>query len=225
MATTIAATSNVVGNCLSLVLPVFIVRDGDDFEKSQVTKLLIITAIISSCMFVIVLLCFEDRPRMPPSHVAEIKRRSQIWQSFKSLFSNSNFLVLTVACCFTGWGYTSILEEVIYDYDYTDASLFTSMIGTTAFVAGFIGSFLISLFAQKTSRLKCLIIISCLTSLIMFACFTFLVGMKIKVLTGVLLSIYRFFNLAAIPLILELGAEMSFPIGESLMAGIIQIPV
>lgn len=141
-------------------------------------------------MFLIVLLCFEDKPRMPPSHVAEIKRRHKIWLSCKTLFSNSGFILLTAVYCFTGWGYTSILEEVIYDYDYSDPSIFTSLIGTAAFVTGFVGSFIISLFAQKTSRLKCLIVFTCVSSFVMFAGFTFLVGMKYKVLTGVLLSVY-----------------------------------
>ena len=87
------------------------------------------------------------------------------------------------------------------------------------------GSLALALCATDPRRLKPLVVLSCVASLLLFAGFIFTLPVQSPLLTGLLLCFYRFFNLAATPLLLELAAQLAFPADESLAAGILQAPV
>lgn len=110
IATTVAASSTLAGNVLSLCLAAFLVGEGDNFSPNSVYQLLMVFAILASAMFLIVLAFFLDRPTRPPSRAAEVARPHGPWRACRKLLCDYDFIGLTLVCSLAGWAYTSILE-------------------------------------------------------------------------------------------------------------------
>ena len=67
--------------------------------------------------------------------------------------------------------------------------------------------------------MKLLLLIANLLSVASFGCFTWLVGLKNKVISAVLCSAIGCFNIAIIPLSVELASEITYPVGEANSSG------
>lgn len=116
-------------------------------------------------------------------------------------------------------GFPSIMEEVLSDYGYKNSSSYASFVGFILLIFGLIGSLLFALFAGKFKKFKLSLIIVSFMTTALIALFTFyLVDLKDKWYTGVLLCAYGFFNITGMPLALELSAEVTFPIGTPLLS-------
>lgn len=127
-------------------------------------------------------------------------------------------------------GFTAIMEEVLSDYGYSNSTSYASFIGFILLIFGLIGSLLFAMFAGKFKKFKLSLIIVSLMTTALIAFFTFyLVDLRNKWYTGVLLCAYGFFNITGMPLAYELSAEVTFPIGrlslliigESISSGIL----
>lgn len=89
------------------------------------------------------------------------------------------------------------------------------------FVVGFVGSFGFAIIADKTKKLKLLLFVANLLSAASLGFFTFFVDRKSKIISGVICCAFGCFNIATIPLSLELGSELTYPVGEANSSGVI----
>ncbi len=106
---------------------------------------------------------------------------------------------------------------MLHDYGYSNSTSYASFIGFILLIFGLLGSLLFALFAGKCKKFKLSLIIVSLMTTLLIALFTFyLVDLKNKWYTGVLLCAYGFFNITGMPLALELAAEVTFPVGRAL---------
>ena len=81
------------------------------------------------------------------------------------------------------------------------------------FLIGFLGSFVFALIADKTKKLKLLLFIANLLSAASLGLFTWFIDLKNKVISGVICCAFGCFNISTIPLSLELGSEITYPVG------------
>ena len=114
-------------------------------------------------------------------------------------------MILTFVFFFIDAALSSILEEVLKKYDYSSPATFAGLIGWLGYLTGFIGSLFFALLARKASKLKCLIILTCMITTASLAAFTFLIQYKSKWLIGGTYCLYQFAGIAICPLILEMG--------------------
>ena len=117
---------------------------------------------------------------------------------------------------------SSILEEVLRDYNYNNPAPLAGLMGWLGYLTGVLGSLAFAALARKATYLKCLIIICCIATTGSLAAFTFVVPTHKSWPVGIIFLIYQSFNTAVCPLLLEMGAELTFPIGESISAGLIE---
>lgn len=170
------------------------------------TVLFLCHAGFASFAFLCVILFFKNKPQIPPSPSADVKRENVI-QSIKILSKDCNFILITLIFFCMNSGFTSIMEEVLSDYGYTDSSSYASFVGFILLIFGLIGSLLFALFAGKFKKFKLSLIIVSFMTTVLIAFFTFyLVDLRNKWYTGILLCAYGFFNITGMPLALELSA-------------------
>ena len=89
------------------------------------------------------------------------------------------------------------------------------------FVIGFLGSLVIAMIADKTKKLKLILIITNFLSAAAIGLFTWLVDLRNKWLSGLIICIYGCFNISTVPLSLELATEITYPVGESNSGGVV----
>ncbi len=150
--------------------------------------------------------------------------RESFGQSLKLLFTNKNFLVLTFSFfCANGSlnGISTVLEEIFSHYDYSSPTSYCSLVSCFVYLIGFIGSLGFGLIADKTKKLKLLLIIANFMSAACLGAFTWVVPLQNKWLSAVVCCVFGFFNIATIPLSLELASEITYPVGEANSGGIV----
>lgn len=184
---------------------------------------MVVEAGIATFTFVLALFLFKKKPSIPPSPAAMLDRVG-FCQSLKIMFTSCNFLILTLSVfCSDGAlnSFTAVIEEIFSHYDYPDTHSYTSLVSLLLFAIGFVSSLIIAVIADKTKKLKLLLIITNVFSTASIGLFTWFVGLRNKLLSGAMCCLYGCFNIATVPLALEIGSEITYPVGESNSSGVI----
>ena len=212
-----------IGGAIGQLIPVWIVKDGSHFHQSQITTLMIVEASYASFMLVLVLHFFRNKPHKPPSPTAS-QQREPFCKSMKLLLSNWNFILLVLTFfCIVGTlnNLATILEEIFSLYSYPNPTTFSSLVNSLNFFVGFGGSIVFAAIADRTKKFKLLMFVCAFESACVLACFTWLAPRRSAWLSGSLVCLFGAFNVATIPLALELGAELSYPVGEAYSSGLV----
>ena len=162
-----------------------------------------------SFVFILSIFFFRKEPRVPPSAAAVAPREESTCKSLKLLMCNANFMLLALSfLCSNGSlnGITSVIEEVFDLYSYSNPESYTSLVCCLIFLIGFIGSLLFAVVADKTKKLKLLLVLTNLFATISAAAFTWLVELENKWLSGFVCCAFGLFNISSLPITLELAA-------------------
>lgn len=144
MVYTIGPNSNNLGIAIGFLYPTYFVRKND-FDIYQIRhntrQSLVVLALIAVILFIITYYTFDAKPKSPPSSHAGRDIDSNVMNSYKKLFSNTQFLLLSVtfSIYFTDIvALSTIIDSIVEDYGFnTDDSGF---FGFTNIIAGLFGS-------------------------------------------------------------------------------------
>ena len=123
----------------------------------------------------------------------------------KLLLTDCSFILLLFAFfCINGGlnNLCTVIEELFSHYSYSHPTGFSSLVNSLNFFVGFVGSIGLAALADRTKKLKLILFVCSFLSSCLLAAFTWVVPYQLKWLSGLLICLYGFFNVATIPLAL-----------------------
>lgn len=227
VATTICAMLNPVGIALGQILPSIV---------TSMPSLLLSQAAAASVVWVIVLLCFKDRPKTAPSRTQdehlmgvarEVSRQSDFTKFRKdvgALVRNSNY-VLLMSAFGLGLGLFNALTTLIFSfvqpcgYSEDDASLFGGLI----IGCGLLGCAIIGPVLDCTHWYNPLLKLSFVAALASSVFWWSMLRADSLVPVGVGFGLMGASMLPLLPLALECAVECTFPIPEDSSSGLLMM--
>ncbi|KAL4460444.1 hypothetical protein ABPG74_000195 [Tetrahymena malaccensis] len=214
---------------IGLLFPGFVFNsyEQDDAKKDpeKGKNLMIRLVLIEACICTFCLLpnifLQREKPPHPPSYTCTVQRQSPL-EGLKSILKNTNFILLWViyGIYFGSFNAVGIVQaSIMYSYDIKSPSE-NSVIGSVPVASGFVSVIFVSYILKKYYKFKLtliIFIIGCIISItIMPQIIKYGYGPAIgsSLLNGV-------FVVPAVPLMLELGIELSFPVSEAIGVGLL----
>jgi FLVCR family feline leukemia virus subgroup C receptor-related protein len=220
--TTLGVMSNLASNALGVVFPSLFVNNNS--TASDIQWLLIVEAIMTTVPFALCILLIRKKPNNAPSHAAANTSASENYKGdLKKLFSNRNYLLLLVVCS-TSYGtlvaFTSVIEYLVLPFKYPESSKTASDLLLAAIMSGFVGSVVFVMVLKKTRQYKKLLIVGkCINNKALvgcaleIVCTAFALDTKTFWAIIIIVGFTGFFFIPQVPIIMELGCELAFPIG------------
>ncbi|KAL4507094.1 hypothetical protein ABPG72_001887 [Tetrahymena utriculariae] len=196
-------------------------QDDPDKGKSLMTRLVLIEACLCTFFLLPNIFLQREKPPHPPSYTCTVQRQSPL-EGLKSILKNTNFILLWIiyGIYFGSFNAVGIVQaSIMYTYDIKSPSQ-NSVIGSVPVASGFISVIFVSYILKKYYKFKLtliIFIIGCVISItIMPQIIKYGYGPAIgsSLLNGV-------FVVPAVPLMLELGIELSFPVSEAIGVGLL----
>ena len=218
MATTVGSLSIPMGVAVGYVLPALIVQESSG--KSDVGSLMLLEAFIVGVVTVLVFLLFKNTPSVAPSYAAQAKKES-FKEGLRIALKNKNFL-LAVLGFGLGQGtlnaFTTVVQQITspYGYSSTDNSIF----GSLAIFFGLVGSAVAGVFVTKTMKYKVTLMSILVSSAISFIILLLSLEWGTLGLVCGAVSLFGFCLMPILPIGFELGCELTFPVGEATINGI-----
>jgi len=219
MATTIASVSNAVGVAFGFILPPAFAS-----KASEIPFMLLMEAVILSVLIAPPLILFRSRPPTPPSLAASSQREQKFTEAIKSIFKSKDFVILFIVFGLALGAFNTlatIINELVDPFGYTNND--SGIFGALFVLLGLIGAGVVGAIVDKTrvygatykiTLLACTFLGSC--ALLMF---TLLLKPGKFELIAVAVSLVGFTMTPVLPISLELGCEVCYPIGEATPTG------
>ena len=168
-----------------------------------------------------ILIFFREKPKTPPSASSGSEEKEEIMTSIKTLMRDSNFqkLIFTFGIIFgTVNTYGTVVGIIADKMGYTDAN--ASMFGAVFIIGGLVGSGILGTYVEASRKYKFSMILICVIAMIGP------LGLLGTLYTGVVwpVCIAAFvlgFDLAILPVGIDFGVEMTFPISEPISTGLL----
>ena len=165
---------------------------------------------------------FRDKPASVANRASLRDKEQSFWVSLREVAKNRNVIVLSFIYGFAISAVNTsatIVGEVVKYFNFTssDASIF----GITVVVGGVFGCVIVSIFVTRTKKFKLTIVFLLLmTTLVQsFATYGYYSGtFWMEILAS---FFFGFFSLPLIPIVFELGVEVSHPFDESYPSAVI----
>ncbi|XP_053981948.1 feline leukemia virus subgroup C receptor-related protein 2-like [Hylaeus volcanicus] len=230
-ATSLSLFGNQLGIALSFLCTPMIVKNHENLDdiSDNLAHLFWGVAIIISIAFLLIILLFEDDPKLPPSTTRALQKINQKEESFiepmKRLFKNKYYLSL----CNTYGLNVGVLNAVatllnqIYLAHFENGEEDAGRIGLAMIIMGLLGSVSFGIILDKTHKYKETTVIVYFLSLlgqIFFAVFTCLEMKWMVYLSAIFLG---YFMAGYVALGYEICAEYTYPESEGLAAGILNV--
>uniref|UniRef100_T1ISH1 Major facilitator superfamily (MFS) profile domain-containing protein n=1 Tax=Strigamia maritima TaxID=126957 RepID=T1ISH1_STRMM len=229
ISTTAIAMANPLGCALSnIISPIILEHHGIFYICHLLMNLQNVFWTVCACIFGLgtFVLIRDSKPPTPPSLSANTLERNQSYGvSIKQLFMNSQYIILIVV---TGIvygavsGIQTLIDQFLCQKGYSNVCYgkafnrmekeFAGLCGMLLNGIGIIGAVVFGVIADKTKKLEELTKISFGGGAISGA-----------VLVMVSFIMFGFFVMATFPLALELAAETTYPVNETLSAGFVII--
>ena len=176
-----------------------------------------ILALISSIIFVILV---KSKPPTPPSTNAAIDKIYML-KGFKLLFSNRNFVILTVI--FTlGMGtfnmITTYIELIVIPRGFD--SIFAGILGMALLSGGIAGTIIMSLLSDKLKHRKSIMILSMIIATVSLLVFSFSYNALLLIIS---IACFGFGLMGSGPVTLEYAVDVTKPVPEASSNGILMM--
>jgi len=213
-ATGISLIATTIGVALGMVItPILVINL--DFR----TMLLIygILALISSIIFVIFV---KNKPPTPPSSNVEIVK-IDMFNGFKLLFSNRNFIILVIVFSL-GMGIfnmiTTYIELIVIPRGFD--SIFAGILGMLLIIGGILGTIIMSLLSDKLKHRKIIMIFSLIIATVSLLAFSFSYN---ALLLFISITCFGFGLMGSGPITLEYAVDATKPVPEASSNGILMM--
>eukprot|EP00002_Diphylleia_rotans_P018704 TRINITY_DN3617_c0_g1_i1.p1 TRINITY_DN3617_c0_g1~~TRINITY_DN3617_c0_g1_i1.p1 ORF type:complete len:448 (+),score=102.51 TRINITY_DN3617_c0_g1_i1:47-1390(+) len=217
MGTTIASVANPIGVAFGFILPPAFAGDKDD-----IPFMLLVEAIICSVAFILFALLFKNNPPTPPSASQMPKDLENMSQSIRALMTDREFWIIFIEFGIGLGAFNSLatlINQILEPYGYTNDD--SGTVGALVVFIGLIGAGIAGAAVDKTKKYK-LVLVICLGSSSLLALWWTLAlksdNLTMLALVGGLLGGLM---TPIMPVSLELGCEIAYPIGEALPSGLL----
>ncbi|KAK9303050.1 hypothetical protein QLX08_005155 [Tetragonisca angustula] len=232
-ATSLSIFGTQIGIALSFLLTPIIVKNHENLEDigAGLSHLFWIVAIIMTIAFVLVVILFEDDPKLPPSKTRALQKLNQmeveesIVQPIKRLFKNKSFLLL---CNSYGLGIgvlnvVGTLLNQIYLAHFEHGEQDAGRIGLTITMTGVVGSVSFGVILDRTHKYKETTVIVYFFSLIGQISFSMFMWLEMKWMVYLSAIFLGFFLVGYVALGYEMCAEYTYPESEEKTAAILNV--
>uniref|UniRef100_A0A8C4U602 Choline/ethanolamine transporter FLVCR1 n=1 Tax=Falco tinnunculus TaxID=100819 RepID=A0A8C4U602_FALTI len=227
----VAVLGNQLGTAIGFLLPPVLVPntpDDIDLMAHNISIMFYGTAIVSTLLFFLTGVVFEEKPKYPPSHSQAVLQTMppedySYKQSIINLFKNAPFVLLLISYgIMTGAFYSvsTLLNQMIVTY-YEGEEVNAGRIGLTLVVAGMVGSIICGLWLDYTKTYKQTTLIVYILSFIGLLVFTFTLDLGYLIVVFVTGGVLGFFMTGYLPLGFEFAVEITYPESEGTSSGLL----
>ncbi|NWZ38741.1 FLVC1 protein, partial [Brachypodius atriceps] len=227
----VAVLGNQLGTAIGFLLPPVLVPNTPndiDLMAHNIGIMFYGTAIVSTLLFFLTGVVFEEKPKYPPSHsqaVLQIKPPEDYSykQSIINLFKNIPFILLLISYgIMTGAFYSvsTLLNQMIVTH-YEGEEVNAGRIGLTLVVAGMVGSIICGLWLDYTKTYKQTTLIVYILSFIGLVVFAFTLDLGYLTVVFVTGGVLGFFMTGYLPLGFEFAVEITYPESEGTSSGLL----
>jgi len=220
IATSVASLSNLLGMAIAYLMGPSIVNEGSDFPALYLWQ-----AGLGTLSSILIFVLFREAPVSPPSSSSHVIEQSFI-SGLKIIRKQKNFLILNFSF---GLGYGifaglfTIMDQVVggEGYTVTDSGIFGMvMIGFGIVAGGVAGAILDKTRAYRPALIICFCGAFISTLIFYSSLYTpdVLPHTRGMVIAGSALA--GFFAIAVLPIAMEAGVEVCYPVGEATVSGV-----
>lgn len=226
-----ACSVGVLGNQVGIALGFFIPPYVVDPKNVQVTltRLCVAVAVVSVACLLIAIVAFEDKPEHPPSFCEMLNRYTERKPSFlealRQLVGDRNFRLLLLSYGINTGAFYSIstlLNPVVMRY-FPGEENFAGLLGVILVVSGLLGSWAAGWILDRTGKYKEVSVVTYAFSTLGLFAYTFVLSLRSRWLTGTVCFFLGFFLAGYIPVGLQLGAEITYPLPEGTSASVLNM--
>ncbi|XP_010086115.1 PREDICTED: feline leukemia virus subgroup C receptor-related protein 1, partial [Pterocles gutturalis] len=226
----VAVLANQLGTAIGFLLPpVLVPNTPNDFDlmAHNISIMFYGTAIVSTLLFFLAGVVFEEKPKYPPSHSQAVLQTMppeeySYKQSIINLFKNIPFVLLLISYgIMTGAFYSvsTLLNQMIVTHEGEEVN--AGRIGLTLVVAGMVGSIICGLWLDYTKTYKQTTLIVYILSFIGLLVFTFTLDLGYLIVVFVTGGVLGFFMTGYLPLGFEFAVEITYPEPEGTSSGLL----
>jgi sugar phosphate permease len=179
--------------------------------------------IFAGICLVLSLLFMQARPEIPPSEGAIASKLSSTRETFRQIRDNPNLWKFFPAYCVnygTFIAFAANSNFIIKPYGYSDIEIAVNAVLLMAM--GTVGAILVSLYIKKTHNYQRALRGSAIGSAVMLIILSvWLNTANKKVMTTIIISLMGCAVTPLVPICYELGCELSFPMGEAMVTGLL----
>lgn len=225
-ATAAGVLGNQLGIALGFLVPTQVVKNVDSETVSGQLQVLFITqAIVTTVIFIMSVLSFSDKPKVPPSY-AQIRMEeesSNYFGSINALMTNKDYVLLLVSYGINVGAFYSIstvLNQLVV-LQFPNGEDLAGLMGLILTVAGTFGSVICGCILDRTRRFKEIIFLLYLFSLLSLVVFAIFLNLKVIIAMYPVSALLGFFMTGYLPIGFDLAAEITHPQPEGTSAGLL----
>ncbi|XP_022051586.1 feline leukemia virus subgroup C receptor-related protein 2 isoform X2 [Acanthochromis polyacanthus] len=229
-ACSIGVLGNQLGCAIGFLLPPILVPNVDDMDElaHHIRVMFYITAGVATSLFILVIIVFQERPKLPPTQAQATARNIPPEQysyiaSIRRLLRNRSFILLIITYglnvgCYYAVG--TLLNRMIIAH-YPGEEVNAGRIGLTIVIAGMVGSLLCGIWLDRTKTYKqttLAVYLMSLVGMIIYAATLSLGHLWVVFITAGALG---FFMTGYLPLGFEFAVELTYPESEGTSSGLL----
>uniref|UniRef100_A0A3Q1E9M2 FLVCR choline and putative heme transporter 2 n=1 Tax=Acanthochromis polyacanthus TaxID=80966 RepID=A0A3Q1E9M2_9TELE len=229
-ACSIGVFGNQLGCAIGFLLPPILVPNVDDMDElaHHIRVMFYITAGVATSLFILVIIVFQERPKLPPTQAQATARNIPPEQysyiaSIRRLLRNRSFILLIITYglnvgCYYAVG--TLLNRMIIAH-YPGEEVNAGRIGLTIVIAGMVGSLLCGIWLDRTKTYKqttLAVYLMSLVGMIIYAATLSLGHLWVVFITAGALG---FFMTGYLPLGFEFAVELTYPESEGTSSGLL----
>ncbi|XP_012280797.1 feline leukemia virus subgroup C receptor-related protein 2 isoform X2 [Orussus abietinus] len=232
-ATSLGIFGTLVGVSAGFLITPIIVRNHENLDDigEDLSRLYWYIAVITTVGFILVVLFFQDEPKLPPSKTRAIQKanrndtKESFLRSMKRLITNKSYLLLcnSYGMNIGAFNVVATLLNQIYLTHFENGEKDAGRIGLAIVVMGMMGSVTFGVILDKTHRFKetaVTVYFLALCGQILFAVFLYL---ELKWMVYASAMFLGFFMSGYLSLGYELCAEYTYPEAEGVSTGFLNI--
>ncbi|KAK8784884.1 hypothetical protein V5799_008750 [Amblyomma americanum] len=226
-----ATSAGMLGVHVGIALGFFVPPQAINREDigGSLRALCIGVAAVSCAAFLLTIAFFSEKPKHPPSFSEMLNRYAKTKASFRegmqTLMSDRDFILLLLSYGINTGGFYSIstlLNPVIITYFPSEES-FAGILGLSMVFSGLLGSWVGGVIVDKTNMFKEVTLAAYIFSTIALFLHTLLLLARSHALTTIACLFLGFFMTGYMPLGVQLGAEITYPLNEGMPSSLLII--
>ncbi|CAN8004154.1 unnamed protein product, partial [Ixodes pacificus] len=222
-----AVIGNQLGIALGFVIPPYLIDEAN--VKSSLLIMCFGVAVVSFLCSSLAIVAFQDKPEGLPSFAEMVKRDSTNEVGFVQglcrllAIAEFSFLLLSYGII-TGTFYalSTLLNPVVLDY-FPGEKNFAGWIGLVLIVSGLVGSWMCAVLLDKTGKFKQVTFVVYALSTVGVLAYTFVFALRSRFLVVLVCFFLGFFMTGYIPIGLQVGSEITYPLPEGLTANMLNM--
>ncbi|XP_061094178.1 heme transporter FLVCR2 isoform X2 [Conger conger] len=229
-ACSIGVLGNQLGIAIGFLVPPILVPNVEDKEQlaRHISIMFYMTAGVATLIFILVVIVFQERPKIPPTQAQVVSRNIPPEQysymaSIMRLLRNIPFILLIITYglnvgCF--YAVSTLLNRMIID-QYPGEEVNAGRIGLTIVIAGMVGSLICGIWLDKTKTYKQTTLAIYLLSFVGMLVYTFTLHLGHLWLVFITAGALGFFMTGYLPLGFEFAVELTYPESEGTSSGLL----